>query len=169
MNSTAVVVAITSVLLSAPLTAQSTTELKNWFDDPYFAVSSSVTGCPVPRGPLLTKEEMEREAHVRVERGTRCYQEGKCRKANSYQYDAEIAEHLRAALANSSALKGTSIWVTVQRRWIFLQGCVDSLSKKRALENVARGIPDVENVFVDVTTHASRPPPYPSLYSSPHQ
>jgi osmotically-inducible protein OsmY len=140
--------------------------LKNWFADPFFAVSSSITGCPVPRGPLATKEDMEREAHARVERGTRCYQEGKCRKVNSYQYDAEIAEHLRAALANSPVLKGTSVWVTVQRRWIFLQGCVDSMSKKRALEQIARGVPDVEKVFVDVTTDASKPPPYPSLRPS---
>jgi hypothetical protein len=169
MHSAAVIVAIAGAVVSPALTAQGTAELKNWFADPYFAVSSSVTGCPMPRGPLLTKEEMEHEAHVRVERGTRCYQEGKCRKPNSYQYDAEIAEHLRAALANSGALKGTSVWVTVQRRWIFLQGCVDSLSKKRALEKVARGVPDVENVFVDVTTDALKPPPYSSLQPSPRQ
>ena len=168
MNSAAAIAAIVAAALSPALAAQGTTELKNWFADPYFPVSSSISGCPVPRGPLLTKEEMEREAHVRVERGTRCYQEGKCRKANSYQYDGEIAEHVRMALANSGALEGTSLWVTVQRRWIFLQGCVNSLSKKRALEKVARGVPDVEKVFVEVTANASKPPPYPSLYPSRH-
>jgi hypothetical protein len=167
MDYAAVIVAVAGVVLSPALTAQGTAELKNWFADPYFAVSSSVAGCPVPRGPLVAKEDMEHEAHARVERGTRCYQEGKCRKANSYLYDAEIAEHLRAALANSPALKRTSVWVTVQRRWIFLQGCVDSMSRKRALERIARGVPDVENVFVDVTTDASKPPPYPSLRPSP--
>jgi osmotically-inducible protein OsmY len=115
----------------------------------------------------MTRVEMEREAHVRVERGTRCYQEGKCRKANSYQYDAEIAQNLRAALAGSTAFDGTSVWVTVQRRWIFLQGCVGSMSKKAALQKLARGIPDVENVFVDVTTDASKSLPYPALTPAP--
>jgi hypothetical protein len=157
------IVAVAAIGLSPGLVAQSPAELKNWFADPYFAVSSWIHDCPVPRGPLITKTEMEQEAHVRVERGTRCYQEGRCRKANSYQYDVEIAENLRAALANSPALQGTSLWLTVQRRSIFLQGCVDSMSKKRALEKVARAVPDVERVNVDVTTDRLKPPPYPSL------
>src|SRR5438552_18085190 len=92
--------------------------LKNWFNDPFFAVSADVPGCPVPRGPLLTKTEMEREAHVRVERGTRCYMEGRCTKSSSYFYDPEIAANLRRALAESKVLKGTSVWVSVQRRWV---------------------------------------------------
>src|SRR5262249_33962328 len=71
------VIAISCVALSPAFAAQTTTELKNWYDDPYFAVSSAVAGCPVPRGPYATKVEMEREAHVRVERGLRCYQWGK--------------------------------------------------------------------------------------------
>ena len=169
MNSAAVIVAVACVALSPTPAAQGTAELKNWFADPYFAISSSVTDCPEPRGPLLTKEEMQREAHVRVERGTRCYLEGKCRKPNSYQYDAEIAEHLRAALAKSPVVKGTSVWVTVQRRWIFIQGCVDAKSKKAAFEQIARSVPDVENVFVDVTVDAAKSPPYPALRPSPRR
>jgi BON domain len=163
MRRAAVLIAVAGVALSPALLAQDATELKNWFDDPFFATSSAIPGCPAPLGPLMTRTEMERQAHVRVERGLRCYQEGKCRKASSYQYDAEIAENLRAALANSPALKGTSVWVTVQRRWIYLQGCVDSLAKKRTLEQIARGIPDVMDVFVDVTTDASKSLPYPPL------
>jgi hypothetical protein len=169
MDSAALIVAVAGAALAPSLGAQESTELKNWFDDPYFAVSGAIAHCPVPRGPLLTKVEMEHEAHVRVERGTRCYQEGKCRKPNSYQYDAEIADHVRTALAKSPALKGTSLWVTVQRRWIFIQGCVDARSKKAAFEKIARAIPDVENVFVDVITDPAKPPPYAALEIQPHR
>ncbi len=169
MDPAALIVAVVGAVLAPSLAAQASAELKNWFDDPYFAMSEAIPHCPIPRGPLLTKVEMEHEAHVRVERGTRCYQEGKCRKPNSYQYDAEIAGHVRTALTKSPALKGTSVWVTVQRRWIFIQGCVDAKSKKAAFEKIARAIPDVENVFVDVTTDPAKPPPYPALGPLPNR
>jgi hypothetical protein len=166
MDPAALIVAAAGAALSQALAAPAPAELQNWFADPYFAVSSKVAGCPVPLGPLLTRDEMQREAHVRVERGTRCFQEGKCRKANSYQYDAEIAAQLQAALAGSPLLARTSLWVTVERRWIFIQGCVDARAKKAALEKLARRLPDVECVFVDVTTDASQPP-YRTLPASP--
>lgn len=139
------------------------TELRNWFDDPFFAVSSSVAGCPLPRGPYMSKEEMDHDSHARVERGTRCYQAGECRKPNSYMYDPEIAEHVRAALGRSTALRGTTLWVTVQRRWVFIQGCVDDAAKKQRLERLARSVPDVERVFVDVVSKRGKPPPYPVM------
>ena len=136
---------------------------KNWFNDPFFAVSADVAGCPVPRGPLLTKTEMEREAHVRAERGNRCYMEGRCTKSSSYFYDADIAANLRRALTSSDVLKGTSVWVSVQRRWVSIQGCAKTKSKKAALEAIARRIPDVDNVFVDLRLDPKKPPPYPVL------
>lgn len=132
-------------------------ELRNWFGDPFFQVSSFVQGCPVPRGPLLTKGEMEREAHGRVERGTRCYLEGRCTKSNSYLYDQGIAADLRQALHSHPALKGTSIWITVQRRWVWLHGCVESEAKKHILEAIVRRTPDVERVIVELGGK-SRPP-----------
>ena len=167
MDSTALIAAVAGVALSPALAATAPEELKNWFEDPYFAVSTAIPACPVPRGPFETKVQMQREAHVRVERGTRCFQEGMCRLPNSYQYDPEIAGNLRSALANSPVLHGTSLWVAVQRRWIFIQGCVDATSKRSALEEIARAIPDVENVFVDVTTDPRRPPPYYVLAQPP--
>lgn len=136
-------------------------EPRNWFNDPFFTVSSSIAACQLPRGPLMTKEEMDHDSHARVERGTRCYQQGECSRPNSYLYDPDIARNVLAALQGSRLLRGTSLWVTVQRRWIFIQGCVDSMSKKRRLESLAAAIPDVEHVFVDVTTDPRKPPPYP--------
>jgi hypothetical protein len=140
--------------------AERVEESRNWFDDPFFAVSSSIGSCQLPRGPLMTKEEMDHDSHARVERGTRCYQQGECRRPNSYLYDPDIAAQVRAALNASNLLRGTSLWVTVQRRWIFIQGCVDRMSKKKRLESIAAAVPDVEHVFVDVTTNPRKPAPY---------
>src|SRR5437899_5540536 len=30
-------------------------ELRNWFDDPFFAISSAIADCPVPAGPFVTE------------------------------------------------------------------------------------------------------------------
>jgi len=169
MDSAALIAAVASVALTPAHAATAPEALQNWFHDPYFAVSTAIPACPVPRGPYQTKVQMEREAHVRVERGTRCFQEGKCRLPNSYHYDPEIADNLRIALEKSPALRGTSLWVTVQRRWIFIQGCVDATSKRATLEKIARAIPDVENVFVDVTTDPRRLPPYFVLEPTPER
>jgi hypothetical protein len=38
-------------------------ERRNWFDDPFFQISSGVPQCPVPLGPFLTRDERRREAH----------------------------------------------------------------------------------------------------------
>jgi hypothetical protein len=118
-------------------------------------------GCPAAR-TLLTKTEMEREAHVRAERVT-ADMEGRCAKSSSYFYVPEIAANLRRALRSSNVLKGTSVWVSVQRRWVSIQGCAKTKSKKAALEAIARRIPDVDNVFVDLRLDPKKPPPYPVL------
>ena len=98
---TALIVLTATTLVAAPATASDdAAQLKNWYDDPFFSVSSDIPGCPVPLGPLLTRSEMQREAHARVERGTRCYLEGKCTRTNSYLNDADIGAKLREALAH---------------------------------------------------------------------
>jgi hypothetical protein len=162
MDTVALIFAVAGIAAPIAASAEDAPQ-KNWFNDPFFAASADIADCPVPRGPSLTKTEMEREAHVRVERGTRCYMEGRCAKSSSYFYDPEIAANLRHALANSKALKGTSLWVSVQRRWVFIQGCAKARSKRAALEAIARRIPDVDNVFVDLRFDPKQPPPYPAL------
>ena len=85
-------------------------EPKNWFDDPFFQVREAVRDCPVPRGPFVTEDEIGRSAHARAERGTRCWQEGKCTKPNAYLYDAAIADEVRRRFVASPELKGASLW-----------------------------------------------------------
>ncbi|MFJ5383833.1 BON domain-containing protein, partial [Cupriavidus sp. CER94] len=72
--------------------------LRNYGNDPFVRVSSAVSGCPEPAGPRISEDDWKREAHHRIEEGNHCYAEGRCRLANAYQYDAEIAESLQRRL-----------------------------------------------------------------------
>lgn len=121
-------------------------ERRNWFDDPFFQLSSGLPNCPVPLGPLLTREEQRREAHGRIERGTSCWLAGKCRDSNAYRYDKALASPVEAALKAVPGIARSSVWVTIQRRWVFLEGCVADKEQIARLEQAARRVPDVESV-----------------------
>jgi hypothetical protein len=166
MNTPTFVFAATVLMTPASGTANDEHALKNWYNDPFFSVSTDVQGCPVPLGPMQTEREMQREAHARVERGTRCFQQGQCTRPNSYLYDADIAANLRQALAGSPALKGTSLWIGVQRRWVFIQGCAAAQSRKAMLKAIATRIPDVERVFLELRVDRNKAPPYPVIASA---
>lgn len=136
-------------------------ERRNWFDDPFVQVTAAIAPCPVPEAPLLTEEQMRREAHYRAERGTSCYQAGRCRLPNAYLYDKEIAPRVVRAIAADGRFADTSIWIEGQRRWVWLKGCVARPEQKAALEQLVRAVDDVEAVIdqLQVGTSAS-PPPY---------
>lgn len=119
---------------------------KNWFGDPFFQVASGLAACPVPEGPLLTQDEARAEEHWRVERGTSCFRAGRCRLPNSYLYDKGLAAPVAAALAAVPGVQGASVWVTIQRRWVFLQGCVTAPAQITALQQAAQAVPEVEAV-----------------------
>lgn len=134
---------------------------KNWFEDPFFQISAGLPGCPAPEGPLLTFEEQRKEAHWRAERGTSCWLAGKCRDSNAYRYDKTLADPVRAALLAVPGLAASSVWVTIQRRWVFLEGCVSSPEQAQQLESAARAVPDVETVVPALNVGTSSPPRYP--------
>jgi hypothetical protein len=136
-------------------------EKKNWFDDPFFQVSSGARACPVPEGPLYTEEERRAQMHGRLERGTSCWLEGRCRDSNAYRYDRDIAPQVQAALAGVPGLRQASVWAIVQRRWVYLQGCVPSSGVARRLEEAARAVPEVEQVVDDLMVGTRGTPPYP--------
>ena len=136
-------------------------ERRNWFDDPFFPVSSGLAACPVPLGPLLTREEQRREAHYRIERGTSCWLAGKCSDSNAYRYDKGLAPKVDAALKAVPGIERTSVWVTIQRRWVFLEGCVVVPEQAALLERAARAVPDVEVVVPALDVGASARPRYP--------
>jgi BON domain-containing protein len=132
-------------------------ERRNWFDDPFFQVSAGLPQCPVPLGPLLTADEQRREAHARIERGTSCWLAGKCRDSNTYRYDKGLAPQVEAALKAVPGVERSSVWVTIQRRWVFLEGCVDSRERIAQLERAAMQVPEVESVLPTLSVGGEAP------------
>ncbi|WP_179402753.1 BON domain-containing protein [Burkholderia guangdongensis] len=135
-------------------------ERRNWYGDPFFALSHDVADCPLPLGPWMTRAEMRDDAHYRVERGTTCWLAHRCTKPNSYLYDAPIAEAAKAHFAGDRRLAGTSIWLTVQRRFIYAEGCANPSFDRDALRRGLEALPDVEQVFIRITDDPHRTLPY---------
>ncbi len=158
-----------AMLLSCACRAQAAEDrpLGNWFNDPFIQVRSAIADCPVPLGPLLSQAEMRAQAHSRAERGTRCYFDGKCSKPNSYMYDPDIAADLSRRFAKSTAFAGASLWITAQRRFVWVEGCVrggrDTRGAELALEKFVKETPDVEYVLINVTGDARGRVPYRTL------
>ena len=95
---------------------------------------------------MITEAEMRAEAHSRIERGTSCFLAGRCRLPNSYLYDKEIIPRVEKAILANGRFADTSVWAEGQRRWVWLKGCVRSEEQAKALEQLVRGLDDVENV-----------------------
>ena len=109
----------------APVESQDV-ERRNWFDDPFFQIASGLPGCPVPLGPFYTEAERRTQMHSRLERGTSCWLEHRCEDSNAYRYDKDVAPRVRDALSKVPGHERASVWAMVQRRWVYLQGCVPS-------------------------------------------
>lgn len=122
-------------------------ERTNYFNDPFLQVTSGIADCPVPEGPELTEAEIRVQAHARTERGTRCFQSGRCRLPNSYLYDNEIVPRVRKAILADGRFEETSVWAEGQRRWVWLKGCVRRKDQAIALERLVRRLDDVEAVI----------------------
>ncbi|MGL5002010.1 MAG: BON domain-containing protein [Casimicrobium sp.] len=164
-------VAVASLFMTAFFAYAFATEpLKNHYNDPFIQVTNALKQCPQPRGPFMTIAEANAEAHPRIERGTTCFQSGKCKQANAYFYDPQIARTAQAMvekeLASSAALRRSSVWLTVQRRFVFVQGCVASASQIARWEALIKRVPDVEYVGVDLavgTAPKNGRMPYPLM------
>lgn len=121
-------------------------ERANFFNDPFLQVTGAMADCPVPEGPRITRAEMRAESHWRAERGTSCYQSGRCRLPSAYLYDQEIIPRVKKAILFDGRFADTSVWVEGQRRWVWLKGCVRTAEQSAALERLVQGIDDVEAV-----------------------
>lgn len=135
-------------------------ELKKWYHDPYFTVRQALPNCPRPLGPYTSEAEMKQQAHWRAERGTSCWLAGRCQKANAYLYDADIAADLQRRFAASHAYAQASLWLTVQRRFVYVEGCMRDRRVLRGLEAFVRRTPDVELVNINVMQGSQGKPPY---------
>ena len=143
-------VAVCAALWAPAVWAQSPTERRNWFDDPFFQVTTRVPGCPVPAGPFLTEAEERVQSHGRAERGTTCWLAGKCEQPNSYAYDKDIAQAVQQAFHTRKPAPQSSLWVTVQRRVVFVEGCVNEAGAGPKIEAMIRAVPDVERAIAIV-------------------
>ena len=140
--------------------ARSAEELRNWFDDPFFQISSSLADCPLPAGPFVSEADKRAQAHRRAEKGTTCWLAGECERPNAYAYDRDIAEAFRKAVDGGNRLPGTSLWVTVQGRVLYIEGCALQHSSVAAVEALARSLPHVQQAIAIVRTDPSARPPY---------
>ncbi|MDR5739766.1 MULTISPECIES: BON domain-containing protein [unclassified Caballeronia] len=124
-------------------------------NDPFLHVSSAIVSCPAPRGPFETGNEWIDEAHYRIERGNSCWLAGRCRLPNSYAYDKEIAEsvarRLNALNASLQWREKTSLWLTLQRRFVYIDGCVSPDFDTARFVSELGETADVEKV-IDRTT-----------------
>ena len=136
--------AISAALVAGPALAD---ERANYFGDPFVQVTSGIAECPVPEGPMITQAEMKAQAHSRIERGTSCFLQGRCRLANAYLYDKEIIQRVAKAILADGRFADTSVWAEGQRRWVWLKGCVRRRDQAKALERRVRGLDEVEAVI----------------------
>lgn len=154
----------TSAASTASVASAASVERRNWYDDPFWALSHSIAECPTPLGPLMTRAQMEDDAHYRVERGTTCWLAHRCSKPNAYLYDKPIAGELKKRFADGDpALAGTSIWITIQRRFVYAEGCVSASFDRDALRRRLEALPDVERVFLRLTDDSRGRAPYKTL------
>jgi hypothetical protein len=135
------------IVTGFPIGALSNEERANYFDDPFVPITSAIANCPRQEGPKITRAEMLAESHWRAERGTSCFQAGRCRLPNAYLYDKEIIPRVQKAILVDGRFSETSIWVEGQRRWVWLKGCVRSQDQSASVEQLVRNIDDVEAVI----------------------
>jgi hypothetical protein len=137
--------ALATLLLASSIAALAQTR-SNVFNDPFVQVTSGMPSCPAPEPPGVTEQEARELAHDRAQRGVSCWLAGRCRLPNAYLYDAEIIPRVEQAIRVDGHYGATSIWATGQRRWVWLQGCISTVDQAIDVEQLVRGIDDVEGV-----------------------
>lgn len=150
-----------ALCLLLPL-AVSAQERRNVFNDPFLQVTSALPGCPQPRPPGYTPEEVTKEEHVRAQHGTSCYYSGRCRLANSYMYDKEIIPRVKQFLQRDGRFDDTTVWVLGERRIVTIMGCVKTPEQVQQIEKAVLQVDDVSGAvnFLQVGTTAK--PRYPT-------
>src|SRR6476661_1615 len=153
----AAVTTIAIAIATATCPAHAADDLQNWFNDPFFQISASIPNCPLPAGPFTTESDRRVQAHRRAEKGTTCWLAKECDRPNAYAYDRDIAEAFRKAVAGPDRLPGTTLWVTVQGRVLYIEGCALQNSSVTAIEALARSLPHVQQAIAIVRTDPTSP------------
>ena len=140
--------------------AQAAEALQNWFKDPFFQVTTAIANCPVPAGPYVSETERRVQAHRRAEKGTTCWLAKECDRPNAYAYDQDIAAAFQTAWRERGPARDSTLWVTVQGRVLYIEGCAAEPSAVAAVEAFARALPHVQQAIALVRTDPSARPPY---------
>lgn len=148
------------VFLFVPGRALTNSDLQNWFHDPFFQISNAIPDCPMPAGPFIDAKQRQAAAHHRSERGTTCWLEGKCNRPSSYDYDQDIANAFKDALLVSNPFEESTLWVTVQGRVVFIEGCATEKSITTELETFAMALPYVQVAVAKIRFDPSEESPY---------
>ena len=140
---------------------------RNWGNDPFLQLRADDASCPEPRGPRMTASEWRAEAHWRIETGTSCWLAGRCADANAFRYDAAIAQALFPRLQALPELAGSSLWAYLQRRILFVQGCVADRTRAQAIEaalgRAAATVPELQMVVPALRVAGDAGTPYRRL------
>jgi hypothetical protein len=153
---------VTLVILALAACAAAAQERRNAFDDPFLEVTHALPGCPEPRGPGFTEEEVRKEAHVRAQHGTSCYRVGRCRLPNSYLYDKEIIPRVQQYIRMDGRFDDTSVWILGERRLVTLMGCVKTPEQADQMEKAVLLVDDVIGVINYLQVGAEAKPRYPT-------
>jgi hypothetical protein len=136
-----------ALVCSASAAARPPGERRNWYDTPFDQAVAGAPACPRPEGPMLTEAEMRLQAHGRIERGTSCWLAKKCDDSNVYRRDPEIQQRVLQAIRSENGLARSSVWITTERRYVTLQGCVEAAHVRERLLRRVRALEGVEQVF----------------------
>jgi hypothetical protein len=146
-----------AALLAGCVTLATDAPHLNPFNDPFLQATAG-RPCPTPLGPAYTEDELRVEAHSRIERGTTCWLQGLCAEPNAYRYDANNAIAAVVALRRDPALAGSTIWLTAQRRFVYLEGCVADAAQAARAEEVVKALADVDRVIPALALPGEKPP-----------
>lgn len=157
-------VSLVLLMLIPAATVLAQQELLNPFGDPFIQLTSGLPGCPVPSEPVYSQAEFRSLAHERSQRGVSCWLAGRCRLPNAYLYDHEIMPRVNQAVTVSGRFGDTSVWALGERRFIWLKGCVRSDEQARQMEQLVRGLDDVEGVNLELMVGTAGAAPYRTSY-----
>lgn len=153
---------VLAAALALPSLGAELGEVRNWYDDPFFRVTSDIPRCPEPAGPRVTEADRRLQSHHRAEKGTTCWlaKEDDCLRSSAYAYDRDIAAEIQAAAQRAAPFANTSLWVTVQGRIVYIEGCVRDESQAQAIEAMVRRLPHVQQAIAIITAKPQGTAPY---------
>ena len=149
---------LVAAALYPPLAAAE--EPRNWFNDPFLVLSASVPNCPEPLGPRISERERLQQSHHRAEKGTSCWLQGLCTRPNAVEYDLPIAESIKAAWSQHAEFEPSSVWLTVQGRIVYFEGCSSNVHLAEALEKLGREVPFALQAIASIMAPQDKRPPY---------